>query len=192
MLTRGTLGSMFDWPHAPVHRFGSESTFFITGGTYLKQHFYRQPAALDELQSILFATAKEHECWLQAWSLLSNHYHLVLHGDRVRAMLGRFHSDAAKVLNRRDATQGRRVWFQYWDKTLTFEASWLARLRYTHENAVHHGLVRVATNYPWCSASWFERTGERGFVKTVQRMKIDKVKVYDPFETKAVALPPHS
>jgi putative transposase len=96
-------------------------------------------------------------------------------------MLDRFHSEAALDLNQRENQKGRRVWYQYWDKTLTFERSWLARLRYTHENAVHHGVVREAINYPWCSASWFERTAKPSFVKTVSQIKIDKVKVYDDF-----------
>jgi putative transposase len=105
-------------------------------------------------------------------------------------MIARFHTEAAIELNRWDAAKERRVWFQYWDKTLTFEGSWLARLKYTHENAVHHGLVRDASQYPWCSASWFEKTAPPAFLKTVARMKIDTVKVYDEFE--AVATPPHS
>lgn len=184
---------MVDWPHAPTHRFGDASTFFITGGTYLKQHFYSDAAALSELQDLLFANAQKHNCWLQAWSLLSNHYHLVVRadeGERVRTMLARFHTTAAIALNHRDGESGRRVWFQYWDKTLTFEGSWLARLRYTHENAVHHRVVRVATAYPWCSASWFERTANRSFVETVRRMKIDRLKVFDPFgDTRAVETP---
>ena len=148
---------MQDWPHAPIHRFGDETTFFITGATYQKQHFYRDPAALNELQDIVFAKAEQHECWLQAWALLANHYHLVVQaedGNRIRRMLNRVHTEAGISLNAHDKTAGRQVWFQYWDKTLTFEASWLTRLRYTHENAVHHGLVSDARKYPWCSASW--------------------------------------
>src|SRR5687768_2379701 len=100
---------MPDWPHAPTHRFGDETTFFITGATYKKQQFYRDPVALDELQSILFAKAKEHECWLQAWALLSNHYHLVVRaddGDRIRRMLNRIHTEAAIALNAREGTKG--------------------------------------------------------------------------------------
>ena len=96
-------------------------------------------------------------------------------------MIARFHTEAAIALNARDNAKGRRVWFQYWDKTLTFEGSWLARLRYTHENAVHHGIVRVASQYPWCSASAFEREAPRKFVEVVHSIKIDRVKVYDPF-----------
>ena len=173
-----------DWPHAPIHRFGGETTFFITGATHLKEHLFKAPAALDELQTILFAKAQQHDCSLQGWALLSNHYHLVVQasddGENVRRMLSRFHTETAIAINHRDAAKGRRVWFQYWDKTLTFEGSWLARLRYTHENAVHHRLVARATDYPWCSASWFERTASRGFAKAVSQAKIDALKVYEP------------
>ena len=175
---------MVDWPHAPVHRFGDETTFFITGATYLKRPYYDTAQKLDSLRTLLFAKAKEHDCWLQAWALLSNHYHLVAHaenGEKIRRMLGRLHAEAAIELNRQDREKGRRVWYQFWDKTLTFEGSWLARLRYTHENAVHHGIVREATQYPWCSAAWFERSASKSFVATVRNIKIDAVKIYDDF-----------
>ena len=115
---------MTDWHHAPIHRFGEATHFFITAGTYLKQHFYHSPEALDALQRQLFAQAKAHDCCLQAWALLSNHYHFVVQcdeGERVREMIARFHSESAIELNERDHAPGRRVWYQYWDKTLTFE-----------------------------------------------------------------------
>ena len=174
---------MTDWLHSPIHRFSGANTFFITAATYLKQHFYRLPEALDQLQEILFSQAREHGCFLQAWALLSNHYHLVVRsedGERVRQMLTRLHTSAAIALNARDGVTGRRVWFQYWDKALTFEASWLARLRYTHENAVHHGIVKEASQYRWCSAKWFREKAPVRFAETVARMKIDRVKVYEP------------
>jgi len=180
-----------DWPHAPLHRFGEGGIYFVTGSTRLRQHFYNHAASLDALQTRLFENAKEHDCALQAWSLFSNHYHVVVscdEGGRVKQMLNRFHVEAAIDINRHDGVKGRKVWFQYRDTLLTIEASWLARLRYTHENAVHHGIVRVASEYPWCSASWFARTARRSFVKTVSRMKIDRLTVYDDFE--AAALPP--
>lgn len=93
---------MVEWPHAPVHHFEDASTFFATGGTYLKQHFYRTPAALNTLQNLLFRLAAQFECWLQAWCLLSNHYHLVAYAERgeaIKKMLDRFHSEAAIELN---------------------------------------------------------------------------------------------
>ena len=113
---------MTHWPHAPVHHFTSGNTFFVTGATLHKQHFYRSAAALDELQELLFENAAKHHCELQAWSLLSNHYHLVPRGDGpdVHQLLTRFHTEAATALNRREGMQGRQVWYQFWDKTLTF------------------------------------------------------------------------
>ncbi|HEX8252627.1 MAG TPA: hypothetical protein VF846_05740 [Thermoanaerobaculia bacterium] len=49
---------------------------------------------------------------------MSNHYHLVLSaddGDLVRRMLNAFHKESALDLNRRDGTQGRKVWYQFRD-----------------------------------------------------------------------------
>jgi len=126
-----------DWPHAPLHRFvDGDAIYFVTAATYLKQHFYRTAMRLDGLQSRLFGLAREHECSLQAWSIFSNHYHLVLSADgqKIREMLTRLHTVEGIDANAIDGTPGRRVWFQFRETELTFERSWLARLRYTHEN----------------------------------------------------------
>ena len=173
---------MSEWHHAPVHHLKEGSTVFITGATYQREQFYREPVALDELQAILFAETEAHGCWLQSWALLTNHYHLVVRSGRVREMIAAFHSRAARALNEREGVRGRRVWFQYWDKTLTYEGSWLARLRYTNENPAHHGVVADARKYRWCSASWFETTAPAKFVDAVSKVKIDALRVYDPFE----------
>ncbi len=173
-----------DWPHAPLHRFDAAGIYFITAGTMYKQQFFRTHEALSALCASLFALAAKHECWLQAWALLSNHYHLVIgcdEADRIKRMLRQLHITTAIDANRRDGTKGRTVWFQCWDTQLTNERSWLARLRYTHENAVHHGLVANAEEYSWCSAAWFARTARPSFVTTVRNVKIDRVKVFDEF-----------
>ncbi len=46
---------------------------------------------------------------------------------------------------------------------------------------MHHGVVRDATKYPWCSAAWFERTADYAFRKTVNSFRIDQLNVYDDF-----------
>jgi putative transposase len=61
---------MTDWPHSPLHRFEDAGLYFITAGTYLKQHFFRAKTALDALRASLFAKAKQYDCWLQAWVAL--------------------------------------------------------------------------------------------------------------------------
>jgi putative transposase len=79
-----------------------------------------------------------------------------------------------------DSIAGRKVWHNFWDTTLTDPASYLARLHYVHANPVHHGIVKVAREYPFCSAHWFETHGESAFVRTVYSFKIDGVRVIEP------------
>jgi len=173
-----------DWPHAPLHRFDESGVYFITAGTLHRQRIFTETAHLNALQDLLFLNAKKHDCMLEAWALFSNHYHLVVSTDdgaKLHHMLSRFHSESAIAANRIDRAVGRKVWFQFRDTKLTYERSWLARLRYTHENAVHHRLVARAANYPWCSAGVFERTAPSAFVETVSRFPINRVQVYDDF-----------
>ena len=65
---------------------------------------------------------------------------------------------------------------------ITHQTSLLARLKYVNENPVKHGLVDVATEYPWCSAAWFQKTAPEGFRKSVGRFKTDSVNVEDDFD----------
>ena len=97
-------------------------------------------------------------------------------------MLGRLHEKMAKWVNRLDATPARKVWHNYRETRLTYEKSYLARLNYTHQNPVKHGLVPVANQYPWGSARWFERTATPAQIKTIYRFKTDQIKVPDDFE----------
>jgi len=91
------------WHHAPAHHFACGNTFFLTGATAYKEHFYREPIMLDELHEILFNNAEKHQCVLQSWCLLSNHYHLVVRGEgaNVRQMVTRLHTEAARARNKR-------------------------------------------------------------------------------------------
>ena len=73
------------------------------------------------------------------------------------------------------------MWFNFWDTKLTYERSYLARLNHVHQNAVKHGLVRVANQYLWCSAAWFERVVSPAMVKTIYSFKIDKLQIQDDF-----------
>jgi putative transposase len=125
------------------------------------------------------------ENWdLQAWCAFPNHYHLIASSDcpgSLRKVISTLHSLTAHSINKLDGTPGRRIWYQYWDSLISNQRSYFARLRYVHENAVRHGIVRRASNYPWCSASWFERIGRPAFRNTVLAFPCDRVRVPDPF-----------
>ncbi|MDR2679052.1 MAG: transposase [Zoogloeaceae bacterium] len=179
--------SKVGWPHAPTHRLSESGTYFVTAGTYRKQHFFKGTLRLDVLQRGLLSVCAEFGWRLEAWCVFPNHYHFVAHSpeggaDSLSPMLKKLHGNLAVWINKLDKTPGRKVWHNYWDTRMTYEKSYLARLRYTHANAVHHGLVPVANQYAWCSAAWFERTATPAQVKTIYGMKTDSVRVMDDFD----------
>jgi putative transposase len=157
----------------------------VTAGTYRKVHHLCTPDRLEHAMQALFGCAREFGWELHAWAILSNHYHFISRtmggARRLPRLAGKLHMTLAKWLNEQDGTPGRRVWFQYWDTRTTFERSYLARLRYVHQNALHHGVITDATTYRWCSAAWFEQNATSALVKTVNSFRIDQLKVYDDF-----------
>ena len=175
-----------DWPHAPLHRVSEHGTYIVTAGTLHKEHHFRGPERLSLLEAKLLELAQQFGWHLEAWAVFSNHYHWVGHSrpdsGELKTFLGNMHTATATVVNHMDRTPGRQVWFNFLETQLTYERSYLARLNYVHQNAVRHGLVRVANQYLWCSAAWFERTATPAQVKTIYSFKIDKLKVLDDFD----------
>jgi putative transposase len=177
------------WPHAPTHKLGAAGTFFVTCGTYLKEHHFRSKQRLSVLHRGLLTVAHDFRWRLEAWSVFSNHYHFIAHSpietesaESLSAMLKTLHVKTSGWVNRLDCTPGRQVWFNYRETRLTYPSSYFARLKYTHQNPVIHGLVPVASQYPWCSAAWFERCASPAQVKTIYRFRDDKLNVPDDFE----------
>jgi len=180
--------SAIPWPHAPQHRLEGNGIYFVTTGTFNKEHFFRGRERLQVLQRGLLTVARDFGWELEAWAVFSNHYHFVGRSPlaepdarTLSPMLGFLHEKTAKWLNRLDKSPGQKVWHNYWETRLTYEKSYLARLRYTHENAVKHRLVPRASLYPWCSAAWFERTATPAQVKTIYGLKIDRVEIADEY-----------
>jgi hypothetical protein len=103
-------------------------------------------------------------------------------------MIRKLHGTMSIWVNKLDRSPGRKIWHNYRETILDIEGSYLARLNYVHQNPVHHGLVPVANQYPWCSAAWFESTASPAQVRTIYEVKMDRVNVPDDFE---VLMPPH-
>jgi len=177
---------MTDWPHSPLHRLTESGAYMITCGTYLKKHHLNSRLRLDYFQDLLFHTAEEFGWELQAWAILSNHYHLIALSpddpEKLRTFISKLHTLSAREFNRQDANSGRKVWYQYYESRITWQKSYYPRLKYVHYNPVHHGLVQNAENYPWCSAAWFSRQTHSAFRKTVMSFKTDQIHVPDDFE----------
>jgi putative transposase len=175
------------WPHAPTHRLAEAGTFIVTAGTYQKLPIFAGNERLKALHDGLLKYANKHRWDLEAWAVFPNHYHFVGHSpagsaESLSSFIGDFHQHSASWVNGLDPdSRGRKVWHNSWETHLTHERSYLARLNYVHQNAVKHGLVPVAKDYPWCSAQWFEKTATPAQVKTIYSFKTDQLKVLDDF-----------
>jgi hypothetical protein len=64
MPARGT-----PWPHAPTHQLSGPDTYFVTVGTYLKEHHFRSPERLDVLHRGLLIIARDFSWELEAWAV---------------------------------------------------------------------------------------------------------------------------
>jgi putative transposase len=174
-----------DWPHAPVHRLGSDGIYMVTAATLHKSHLFVDSKKLTLLERSLLSLAKQYEWHVEAWAVFSNHYHFIARGNNESGDLKRFlthlHANTARELNRIDDMTGRKVWFNFWDTKLTYERSYLARLSYVHQNPVKHGLVVKANQYRWCSAAWFERVTRPAMVKTIYGFKTDQLRIADDY-----------
>lgn len=158
----------------------------VTAGTLQKKMLFAGEERLGALCGGLLKYADQHGWVLQAWAVFPNHYHFIAispenGGTGLTAFLREFHSRSARWLNKVDNTLGRTVWHNYWDTHLSFETSYYARLNYVHQNAVKHGLVLSANQYPWCSAGWFAKHATPAFRKTVENFKTDALNVEDDF-----------
>ncbi len=176
---------MADWPHAPVHRLGKRGAYIVTCGTYLRKHVLHTEERLTLVRDALFRLAEKYAWRLQAWAVMSNHYHFVAispeEPESLKTLISTLHVDTATELNKLDGVTGRRVWYNFFDTHVTYQRSYLARLNYVHQNPVHHGVAKVAANYRWCSAAWFEQSASNTFRRTVESFNIDRVNVYDDF-----------
>jgi len=121
-----------DWPHAPPHRLDTNGVFMITAATLYKEYFFRTPEKLALLENTLLSLAKKYHWRLEAWAVFANHYHFVACGEEgaleLDRMVKQLHDDTARELNRCDQTEGRAVWYNFWDTKLTYQRSYLARL----------------------------------------------------------------
>lgn len=175
----------FDWLHAPIHRLGLGGAYIVTAGTYQKVRLFGGNERLSYLTKALLVLAQEHGLRLQAWSVFSNHYHLIAETEQsgsVVPFIRYLDSISAKYVNQLDDTAGRKVWHQYWDTHLTHKKSYFARLNYVHTNPVKHKLVANSELYEWCSASWFANRASRSFYETIMNFPSHNIVVPDDYE----------
>ena len=171
-----------DWPHAPPHHLAEAGVYFVTARCRDRFSHFDSDMRRDYLTERLHALTVHYGWTLEAWAVLSNHYHFVAQSPAkadLPKLLRHLHGDTARYVNLLDTKPGRSIWQNYRETHLTLPRAYLARLNYVHQNAVHHGLVAVATEYRWCSAAAFEQAVSPAWAKTISRFRYEQIATED-------------
>lgn len=173
------------WPHGPFHGRLDRGTVMVTGSTYLKAPIFSRSEHLNILRESTLSTFEEDQWDIHAYVFFPNHYHVLVHrcetAELLSKTIGKVHRRSATGVNRFDAMPGRKVWHQYWESEITFEKSYLARIKYIHENPVKHKVVRASKQYEWTSLNWFEVSAPKSFQDTIESLDISLLRIADDF-----------
>jgi putative transposase len=172
-----------NWPHAPPHNLDSAGIYFLTSRAKDGKHLLEDDSMKDWFQETFFQLVEDFGWKLEAWAILSNHYHFIANippgpdgGHSVRKLVTKLHSFTTKELNRREGMSGRtRLWHNFREMRILHARSYLARLHYVHQNAVHHKLVDLGSDWKWCSAAAFKKEVSPAWLKTIASFRYDQI-----------------
>lgn len=123
-----------------------------------RQRIFHDEADRHDLLGRWSAVLPESGLTCLAWSLLPNHYHLVLKRGPVsisRAM-ARIHSGYAARFNRRHERVGFLFQNRFGSRLVESDADLIAAVRYVLRNPLKHSVCagdEELARYPWCSTS---------------------------------------
>ena len=154
------------YPHAPAHLFLPDVKYWVTGSAYKHRKFFKDPETKWQMVKIL-ATGCEKFAWqLEDWVILDDHYHLMLRASEdgkktIADLMNNFHKFSAMWIRKHypEFKAEKRIFCNYWDKCITYESSYYARLNYLYNNPVKHGYVEKPEDYPF--GSFYHRIKEQ-------------------------------
>jgi putative transposase len=150
-------------PYNPPHLFVSDTLYMLTASIYGKAHLMKSPERRPEWQDAFQEAARIYQWQIIAWVVLPNHYHTIVRSPEQAATLSKFinsyHKFTARNWNQDDGMNGRKVWWNYWDRCIRCEDDYYSGLRYVFWNPVKHGLVERPEDYEFSNYRDFLNTG---------------------------------
>lgn len=144
--------------HSPPHPIRDQPFYLLTAACYEHKHHMRSQErriqVLHRLTDLFTADGME----IQAWAILPNHYHLLVHVTDFGALGGIFrqvHGATSRQWNLQDVTPGRKVWYRYADRAMRSERHYYTTLNYLHYNPVKHGYARSPYEWEESSVHWY-------------------------------------
>ena len=141
--------------HSPRHHKEGKGLYLITSTCYEHQPWIgASELRMDRFSSALLEVLGSHTNRIDAWVVLTNHYHAVVQ------RLGKLHGRTSFQWNGEDETRGMKVWFNTLEREISGDAHHIAAIHYVHHNPVKHGWVKKWDEWKWSSAAaYLERLG---------------------------------
>jgi putative transposase len=111
---------------------------------------------MDGFSTTLLDLFQQHAARTVAWCVLPNHYHALVEAPNILKLLhelGRLHGRTSYAWNGEENTRGRQVFHRATERFMRSERHFFATVNYVHNNPVHHGYVRLWTEWRWSSAA---------------------------------------
>jgi len=156
--------------HAPPHQDRGECAYHVSSSCYEHQPVLGlSPQRMAEYESHLLQSVAQASDELYAWSVLPNHYHLLLRTRNIHALLkvlGQLHGRTSHQWNGEENTRGRKVWHSAADRAMRSGRHFWATMNYVHHNPVHHRYCQRWQEWPYSSARLFlEEVGRKEAIR---------------------------
>ena len=144
--------------HSPPHRpnYG-QLQFLISAACYEHaSHIGFSPQRMESFTAALLSLLQQHATRTFAWCVLPNHYHVLVETSSVLKLLwelGRLHGRISHDWNGEENARGRQVFHGATERSMRSDRHFHTTVNYVHNNPVHHGYVRLWTEWPWSSAA---------------------------------------
>ena len=163
-------------PHYPPHYYFDNKIYFITSRTVDRERILDTEEKKNVLKKTMIEAGNKFKIGFYAWTILDNHYHLlldVLKGESIPGFMKTINGKSAFLLNRIDEIKKRKIWFNYWDTCIRSEKDFWMRFNYIHHNSVKHNYAKKMDNYIFSSYNyWLNKNGAEWMSNAFERYPI--------------------
>lgn len=145
-------------PHSPPHLAHDDSFYLLTATCYEHAHHMHSQPRRRQVLDALFEWFIAYGMEPQAWVILLNHYHLLVHVTDFNALgsiFRRVHGPTSRQWNLEDSTPGRKVWYRFADRLIRSERHYYTTLNYIHYNPVKHKWASSPYDWEENSVHWY-------------------------------------
>ena len=147
-----------DPPHSPPHLVYDDTYYLLTATCYDHLFHMHDPLRRRQVLDAHFEKFITAGMEIQAWAVLPNHYHLLVHVTSFEALGDIFrlvHGPTARDWNLQDDALGRKVWYRFADRAIRSERHYYTTLNYIHYNPVKHGWAKSPYDWKESSIHWY-------------------------------------